>query len=33
MVLPNLKSAPKKFRASCDMFVMFTAVKHREIPC
>ena len=27
----NKKSAPKKFLVSCDIFVIFTAVKHREI--
>ena len=27
------KSAPKKFLVSCDVFIIFTAVKHREIPC
>ena len=24
------KSAPKKFLVSCDVFAIFTAVKHRE---
>ena len=27
----NKKSAPKKFLVSCDVFVIFTAAKHREI--
>ena len=29
----NKTFAPKKFLASCDVYVIFTAVKHREIPC
>ena len=29
----NKKSASKKFLVSCAAFVIFTAVKHREIPC
>ena len=29
----NKKSAPEKFLVSFDVFVIFTAVKHREIPC
>ena len=29
----NKKSAPKKFLVSFDVFVIFTAVKYREIPC
>ena len=29
----NKKSVPKKFLVSCDVFVIFTAVKHWEIPC
>ena len=27
----NKKSVPKKFLVSCDVFVIFTAVKHKEI--
>ena len=26
-------SAPKKFLVSCDIFVIFTPVKHRKIYC
>ena len=29
----NKKSAPKKFLVSCQVFIIFTAVKHREIHC
>ena len=29
----NKKSALKKFRVSCDIFVIFTAVKYGGIPC
>ena len=29
----NKKSVPKIFLVSFDAFVIFTAVKHREIPC
>ena len=29
----NKKSAPKKFLVYFDVFVIFTAVKYREIPC
>ena len=29
----NKKSAPKKFLVSCDLFVIFTTVNHRGIPC
>ena len=29
----NKKYAPKKFLVSCDVFLIFTAVKHKEIPC
>ena len=29
----NKKSATKKFLVSFDAFVIYTAVKHREIPC
>ena len=28
----NKKSAPKKFLVSFDIFVIFTAVKHKKIP-
>ena len=28
----NKKSAPKKFLVSCDAFVIFTALKHKQIP-
>ena len=28
----NKKSAPKKHLVSCEVSVIFTAVKHREIP-
>ena len=27
------KSTLKSFLVSCDVFVILTAVKHREIPC
>ena len=27
------KSAPKKFLVSFDVFLIFTAIKHREIAC
>ena len=29
----NKKSSPKKFLVYCVVFVIFTAVKHKEIPC
>ena len=29
----NEKSAPEKFIIFCDAFVIFTAVKCKEIPC
>ena len=29
----NKKSVLKKFLVSCDVFVIFTAINHREIPC
>ena len=29
----NKKSALKKFLVSCEVFVIFTSVKHRKIPC
>ena len=29
----NKKSAPKKFLVFHDVFAIFTAVKHKEIPC
>ena len=29
----NKKSAPNKFLVSCDVLVIVTAAKHREIPC
>ena len=28
----NKKCSPKKFLVFCDVFAIFTAVKHREIP-
>ena len=29
----NKKSVLKKFLVSCDVFLIFTALNHREMPC